>query len=206
VGYDTGLLFSKDIKERDPATLLDYVFNYPIVHEPGEFFVYSNVGPYIISALIQEEVGVNLSEWVRRIIFQPLGVQAFEWKNYGKYCAASSGLKLSHVDFHRVACFLAGDGRVAGQQQVPRQWLELMRYPHVRTPSMYDEARVFPKYAYGFYLWICKDGRYYCDGTDGQYLIVLPTSGTVITTFGHQSDMKPITECLRPLLQGVVSG
>jgi hypothetical protein len=45
-----------------------------------------------------------------------------------------------------------------------------------------------------------KIGTYYCDGTDGQYLIVLPDKGIVITAFGHQSDMKPITEYFRELL------
>jgi len=200
IGYEVGLLFSKDIKDRSPDTLLEYVFNYPIAHEPGDFFVYSNVGPYILSALIQEELGIGLAEWVNRLLFEPLGISEFSWKNYGKYCAASSGLKLSHADLHKVSRLFIDGGRYQGRQLVPLQWLELMRTAHVQTPSMYDEARVFPKFAYGFYLWICKNGSYYCDGTDGQYLIVLPKTGTLITTFGHQSDMKPITECLRPLL------
>jgi CubicO group peptidase (beta-lactamase class C family) len=200
IGYEVGLLFSKDIKERDPETLLEYVFNFDILHEPGEYFMYSNVGPYIISALVQEELGVNLANWVNEMLFMPLGIVQYEWKNYGKYCAASSGLRLSHSDLHKIACLFVEEGQFKKEQLVPRNWLGLMRTPQVNTPTMYDEARVFPKYAYGYYLWICKNGTYYCDGTDGQYLIVLPKSGTVITTFGHQSDMKPITECFRPLL------
>lgn len=200
IGYADGFLFSKDIKEKDPFTLLDYVFNYDITHEPGECFVYSNVGPYIISALIHEELGVSLSEWVRQMLFQKIGIKNFEWKNYGKYCAGATGLKLSHDDLHKIGEILLNKGKYEGQQLVPKHWIELMTKVQVLTPTMYDEKRVFPKYGYGFYIYICKNGNYYIDGTDGQYLIVLPQKETLITTFGHQSDMKPITECFRELL------
>ena len=200
IGYADGLLFSKDIKERDPFTLLDYVFNYDIVYEPGERFVYSNVGPYIISALIQEELGINLSEWVNELLFKKINIINFEWKNYGKYCAGASGLKISIDDLHKIGLILIDNGKYEGQQIVPQYWIEMMRKVQVLTPTMYDETRVFPKYGYGFYLYICKNGNYYCDGTDGQYLIILPHKGIVITTFGYQSDMKPITECFRELL------
>lgn len=200
VGYNVGLMFSKDVKKKDPATLLNYIFNTDIAHEPGEHFVYSNVGPYIISALIQEELGINLSSWVSERLFEPLGITNYEWSNYGDYCAASTGLKLAHSDMHKIARIFVNDGRHNSKQIVPDHWVEQMRTPQILTPTMYDEKRVFPKYAYGYYLWICKDGRYYCDGTDGQYFIILPNSGIVITTYGHQSDMKPITQCLTALL------
>jgi len=200
IGYDVGLMFSKDLKDRDPDRLLDYIFNTEIIHEPGSRFVYSNVGPYIFSALIGEELGVNLSTWVERHLFNKIGISNYNWKNYGPYCAACTGLRLSMSDLHTIAKLLVNDGRFEGQQVVPAAWVAAMRRPQVETPTMYDESRVFPKYAYGYYLYICKNGTYYCDGTDGQYLIVLPKSSVVITTFGHQSDMKPITECLRPLL------
>jgi len=199
-GYADGLLFSKDIKDKDPYTLLEYLLNYDIVYEPGKHFVYSNVGPYLFSAIVQEELGINLAEMVDKLLFQPLGISEYQWKNYGKYCAGSSGLKLSNEDLHKIGLLLIQDGKYQGTQIVSKKWVEQMRKPQVLTPTMYDEKRVFPKYAYGYYLWICKNGTYYCDGTDGQYLIVLPNNGTVITTFGHQPDMKPITECLRELL------
>lgn len=200
MGYADGLMFSKEIKDKDPFTLLDYVFNYDIIHEPGECFVYSNVGPYILSALIQEELEMNLSEWVNLTLFQKIGIKNFEWKNYGKYCAGATGLRISHDDLHKVGQILLDKGIYEGQQLVPKDWVEQMTTVQVLTPTMYDEKRVFPKYGYGFYIYICKNGSYYIDGTEGQYLIVLPEKEMLITTSGHQSDMRPITECLRELL------
>lgn len=199
-GYVDGLLYRKDIQDKDPFTFLEYVFNYDIVYKPGKHFVYSNVGPYLISAMIQEELGINFAEMVNEILFQKIGISDFEWENYGKYCAGASGLRLSNEDLHKMGLILIQNGKYKGAQIVSRNWVEKMRKPQVKTPSMYDKKRVFPKYAYGYYLWVCKDGRYFCDGNNGQYLIVLPKRGLVITLLGHQSDMVPITECLRDLL------
>ena len=200
MGYADGLLFSKDIKDRDHSTLLEYVLNYDLVYEPGQTFVYSNVGPYIISALIQEELGLNLADWIKTMLFNKIDISKYEWKNYGKYCAGASGLRLSNVDLHKIGEILLNKGKFKGEQVVPQDWIAMMTSVQVLTPTMYDETRVFPKYGYGFYLYICKNGSFYCDGTDGQYLIVVKDKGILITTFGHQSDMKPITECMRELL------
>ena len=200
IGYADGLLFSNDIADKDPFTFLDYIFNYDITYNPGETFIYSNVGPYIISALIQEELEMNLAEWVSRNLFQKIGIKNFEWKNYGNYCAGATGLKMSHDDLHKIGHILLDKGLYKGQQLVRSDWIEAMTKIQVLTPTMYDDERVFPKYGYGFYIYICKNGNYYIDGTDGQYLIVLRDKGILITTIGHQSDMKPITECFRELL------
>ena len=65
-------------------------------------------------------------------------------------------------------------GKLNGAVIVSREWIERMSTPISRTPGMYDERRVFPKFAYGIALWICESGTFYCDGTNGQYLIVVP--------------------------------
>lgn len=200
MGYDVGLMFSKDIEDRDPSDLLNYIFNTDVIHEPGTKFVYSNVGPYIFSALIGEECGVNLSEWVDKHLFSRIGIADYEWKDYGNYCAACTGLKLKISDLHKIGKLFINNGHYQGTQVIPESWIDSMRKVQISTPTMYDETRVFPKFGYGYYLYICKNGTYYCDGTNGQYLIVLPESEILITTFGHQSDMKPITRCFGPLL------
>lgn len=200
-GFDESLGFSsKDLRDRPLDHLLDYVFNYRMSHEPGENFVYSNVGPYLVSALIQEALGVTLADWIDDLLFKPLRITHFGWKKHGKYNVGSSGLILSIEDVHKIGRLLIDDGMIDNNQIAPKEWVRLMKSPLTITPKMYDEKRVFPKYAYGYGLWICKDGNYYVDGTDGQYIIILPKNDLCIITFGHQSDMKPITECFRHLL------
>ena len=199
IGFADGLLFSKDIKDKDPETFLDFIVNYDISYEPGTHFVYSNVGPYLLSVIIQEQLGLNLSEWVSQTLFSQLGIVDFEWKNYGKYCAGATGLLLSHEDFNKIGLLLLNKGMYEGHQIVNKEWVEQMCSLQIETPTMYDEKRVFPKFGYGFFVYICKNGSFYIDGTNGQYIIVIPQKGILVTTMGHQPDMKPITECLRVL-------
>lgn len=71
----------------------------------------------------------------------------------------------------------------------------------VFTPNNYDETRVLPKYGYGYNLWVCKNGTYYHDGSDGQYIIVVPNKNMVITITADQKDMKPITACMKKLFE-----
>lgn len=200
MGYDSGLLFSKDLKGMDQNQLLEYLLNYDLSHDPGEHFVYTNAGHYIFSAIVQEILGVDLAQWVAELLFSKIGIRDFEWKKYGRYCIGSSGLMLRNRDLHVLGQILVNQGEHDGKQIVPKDWVQLMRSPMTLTPSMYDPSRVFPKYAYGYGLWVCQNGNYYVDGTDGQYLIVIPRRRIVITTLGHQGDMKPITKCLTSLL------
>lgn len=212
IGFSEGLMFSKQIKEKDPDTLLNYIFNADIVNTPGTTFVYSNVGPYLLSVLIQEELGISLSEWINQLLFQKIGITSWAWKNYGKYCAGATGLMLYHDDMHKIGEILLNKGMFKGERIVSSEWIELMTTKQISTfggefpdgqriePTVYDPKRVFPKWGYGFFVYICENGTYYIDGTEGQYIIVLKNKGILITTFGHQSDMKPITECFRELL------
>lgn len=199
-GFDQGLLFKKDLKDQPLDQLLEFALNFDLAHEPGTYFIYSNVGAFIISALIQETLGVSLADWVNDLIFAPLGIHQYQWRKYGKYCIGASGLILAIEDVHKLTELLLNDGRLNNKQIVPKWWLDKMRSPISLTPDVYDEKSALPKYAYGYGLWICKDGKYYCYGTDGQYMIVLPKHRICISTLSDQSDMDPIAECFRHLL------
>jgi CubicO group peptidase (beta-lactamase class C family) len=200
IGHDEGFFFRKDIGNRPADELLPYVFSRPLTREPGTHFSYSNVGPFVISVLFQEFLGKSFSDLAGELILGKIGVTDYEWKRYGEYSAGCSGLELYPDDFHKLALLMANGGRHNGTEIVSADWCEMMKTIAIRTPNMYDPARVFPKFGYGYGLWICENGSYYCDGTNGQYLIVVPDKELVISTLGDQSDMKPITRCMQPLL------
>lgn len=192
LGHDKGLMFSADLKEQDENDLVNYIVNYPITKEVGKNFVYSNAGTFLISTLITEYLNKNLDELVNELIFLPLGISDYSWKKFGKYCAGCTGLKMQNEDLHKIAKLLYNE-----MQLVPIQWLEKMRSPQVLSPThRYVAERAFPKWSYGMNLWICEDGNYYCDGTDGQYMIIIPKKNIVITTTGFQPDTEPVSNCL----------
>lgn len=197
LGHEKGLLFSKDIKDRDPDTFVDYVVNYPITRHVGRDFVYSNAGNFLLSTLVTEFLGVQLDEFVYSHLLEFLGIDEFRWDLYGKYTAGCTGLWMHNEDLHKVGLLLLHDGEASGRQIVPGSFVDEMRSPQVPAPThRYVPDRAFPKWSYGLNLWICQDGNYYCDGTDGQYLIVLPGRKRVVTVTGFQTDTVPVSDAL----------
>jgi len=194
IGHDKGLMFSADIKEQDENNLANYVVNYPITGEVGKDFVYSNAGTFLISTIITEFMGIGLDDFVNQALFTPLSISDFSWKKFGKYCAGCTGLKMKNEDLHKIGTLLLNDGVYEGKQLVPINWINKMKTPQVVSPThRYIADRTFPKWSYGMNLWICEDGNYYCDGSEGQYLIIIPKNKTIITSLGYQTDTEPIS-------------
>jgi|tagenome__1003787_1003787.scaffolds.fasta_scaffold20845436_1 CubicO group peptidase (beta-lactamase class C family) len=201
IGHDQGFFFRKDIAGLGEDELLPYVFSRQLEHEPGVHFAYSNVGYFIVSVLFQEFLGSTFGEVAGDLLLARLGITEYNWRKRGKYSAGCTGLELKPADLHRMAELVAGDGVYQGRPIAAKSWCEAMRAIFIRTPKIYDPDEVLPAYGYGYGLWICPNGSYYCWGTDGQYLIVVPDQNLVITTLADQADMKPITRCMIPLLR-----
>lgn len=197
IGHDRGLMFSKDIKGRNPNTFVQYVVNYPITGEVGRDFVYSNAGSFLISTMVTELLGIDLDEFVQAHLLGPLGIEDFRWDRYGLYTAGCTGLWMNNENLHKIGRLLLDDGRWSNRQVVPSWFVEEMRRPQVQAPThRYVANRAFPKWSYGLNLWICEDGNYYCDGTDAQYLILLPNQRRVVTALGFQPDTIPVSDAL----------
>jgi CubicO group peptidase (beta-lactamase class C family) len=199
IGHDEGFLFRKDLGDLPESEYLDYVFDAPLPHRPGTHFSYSNVGPFVFSVIVQDWLGKSIHEIARVAVLEPLEIES-EWRSFGEYIAGCTGLSMKNVDLIKLATLLRNGGTFGGVTVVPRSWVDKMCSPISLTPHMFDSDRVFPKYAYGLGLWVCQNGSYFCDGTNGQYLIVIPERSVAISTAGDQPDMKPITRCMIPIV------
>jgi len=201
IGHQEGFLFSKDINEnikrKDRQNLLEYIFRAPLNHVPGEHFVYSNVGTFLVSVLLQELTGKQLASWIEELVFTPLGFTNYDWKAYAGYTAGCTGLKGHPLDLHKIGELLRDNGLYQGQRIVSDRWIDTMRSPMANTPAKFISGSPLPKSAYGLGLWLCPNGIYYCNGANGQFLIVLPQQQIVISVASTQGDTKSITECFR---------
>lgn len=199
IGHEEGFLFSKDLGDLPHSEYLEYVFAVPIVYPPGRHFSYSNVGAFLFSVIVQDWLGTSLHDLALAAVLGPLGIES-HWRRFGNYSAGCTGLSMKNGDLIKLATLLRDGGEANGRRLVSKSWVETMSSPVSMTPHMYDPKRVFPKYAYGIGLWVCKDGSFYCDGTNGQYLIVVRDRGVALSTTGKQPDMKPITRCMTPFV------
>lgn len=218
MGHEKGLLFSKDVAALPQGTnLLEYIFNYPMPYSPGEFFIYNNAATYILSAIIQRLTGKNFSEWVHETVFKPLDISEYKWENSAQeICLGASGLWLNNRDLHKVGILLLNRGSYNGKEIVSPEWISNMLKPHVYVAELPEYAskqdRCINKVAYGFHIWLCGDGtekypktRYFCDGTDGQFLIVDPNLQLSITILSAQKNMSPLYPVIGNLLSRVAN-
>ncbi len=210
IGQDKGLMFSKDIKQLpDDTDFLYYILNYDINHNPGTHFVYNNAATYLLCAITQKITGRYFRDWVQDELFNEMGVMLGEWeKSWQGICLGASGLKLKNSDMHKIALLLLKDGIYEGKQVMNKEWISMMNTPQFFTADLPEyvkkQGRCINKMSYGFGLWICGNGtheypktHYFCDGTDGQLLIVNPNAQMAITILSHQKDMNPIYEAIQ---------
>lgn len=197
IGHQTGLLFRKDLPALENYDLLDYLFSQPLNYAPGTYFAYSNAGTFLASALIEESTGRAFSEWATQLVLEPLSFGPTMWLKYGKYDAACSGLSTTIEDMHKLGELLRDGGMRGAQRITEHSWVDQMIGPIIETRGMYESQHAFPKFAYGMGIWSCGNGVYFCDGSDGQYLIVLPKTGIVISVTSIQPDMEYVPDCFR---------
>ena len=203
IGYDDILLMRGDIVSMDPFELLDYVVNYPIIHEPGDHYLYSNAGFYLLSVVLEEFIREDLTSFLTRELFNPLGIEQFQWDKYGKYLAGATRLWLLPEDLMKVADLFLDDGEVNGEELLSKDWFDEMLTPRYYTKDLDHSNYVFRRYAYGYGTWLAKEPFYFGHGTDGQRLIMLPEAETVILTLAEQVDTEPIDKLLNELIEEI---
>lgn len=202
LGHEDRLLDSQQIAKLNDFDLVEFVLNYPIKHEPGTHFVYTSATMYLISVIITKATGCTLLEFAKKNLFSKLSITDVDWlESKQGFNLGATGLIINGFDLHKIGLMILQDGKYKGNKIVSKQWLDEMRTIQSSSSRYYNEERALPKYGYGFNLWICKNGNYFCDGTDGQYVIIIPYKNRVITTVGNQKDMSYITEYLKPILE-----
>lgn len=202
MGYEDMILNEGHLKELGDIDILEYALNYPIKHKPGEYFKYTNAPIYILSVIIEKATKMKLSEFVYKEIFSKIEINDFKWVECSKgHSMGCTGLTIFPKDLHKLGKLLLNKGMYNNEQIIPINWLNEMTKLQIYTPDNYDESRALPKFGYGYNLWICKNCIYYHDGSDGQYLIVIPDKDIVITTTATQKHMKYITKCMEELFK-----
>ncbi|MEV4343492.1 serine hydrolase [Actinoplanes sp. NPDC049596] len=200
IGHRNGFLFRADVGGRDPNSLLDYIFAQPLEYPPGTHFSYSNVGWYLLSAIVRDELGVPLSQWVEGMLLRRLGILNFDWVKYGLYEAGATGLSMANEDLHKIGQLLLQGGRFGEERIVPESWIKAACSPVIAASSGYDPSSPLQASGYGYGIWVCEDGTLYCDGSGGQFLIVIPAKSRVITALTESGDTLRVSTCLRPVL------
>jgi CubicO group peptidase (beta-lactamase class C family) len=175
---------------------------HPVVHEPGQFYLYNSLGTYMLSAIVQKVTGEKVVDYLDARLFQPLHIDKPKWEEspHGINCGGW-GLYLKTEDLAKMGQLLLQKGEWNGKQLIPAEWVAEMSKKQVEsinpgTRIEQAEERGMTKetsdwmQGYGYQMWRCRPGCFRADGARGQYIIVVPDKNAVIAITSDNGDLQ----------------
>lgn len=173
---------------------LAYVLERDLTSEPGKRWTYSGGTTHLLGVILERSTGKPLEDYVREVLFQPLGIERFEWRgDFGGIPAPASGLRLLPRDFLKLGILFANEGRSNGRQIIPSAWLEQAMGPRVEIPLAPNALSNARRSAYGFQWWydeydVAGDvvRVSVASGLGGQRIFIVPDRDLVVVVLsGH---------------------
>ena len=147
----------------------------PLVHTPGEEFLYCDANYYLIAKVLQKRSGQNLSAWLMPRLFNPLGLRYPTWEADPEGEAIGCGGLLWNLDeLHQFGLLVLNHGRHNGSQVVPEEW--------IRTITT-EKIPFGDGCGYGYGFWTAPDCTYMF-GFGGVYNFISKTGDLLITADG----------------------
>jgi CubicO group peptidase (beta-lactamase class C family) len=169
-------------KDPDPFR---YILTKPIVEPPNIVWNYNGGGTDLLGSIIERVSGKAFDDFAREALFQPLGIQDWEWARYqnGKFSPAA-GLRLRPRDAAKIGQLVLNRGNWNGQQIVPATWVEQSIVPRFQAIGYFGGL-----FFYGYQWWL---GRTLSGdqevvwiaavGLGGQRIFVIPDLDIVVMT------------------------
>lgn len=162
-----------------------------LVSVPGTSWYYTGATTQTLASVIYELTGRSLTEVAREWLFEPLGIDEFEWlgpETWEPNPAAMSGLRLEPRDFAKIASLGLHGGRWHGRQIVPQAWIDLSFERHV--PEIREDWSDDGVWGYGYQWWIgdLKTGERVVTavGNGNQRLFILPKERLAVSIFAGE--------------------
>ena len=203
-------------QNRDSVDWVEGFLAWPVIHKPGEYYLYNSIGTYMLSAIVQKVTGEKLIDYLDTRLFQPLHIARPEWDEspQGINCGGW-GLQLKTEDMAKMGQLFLQKGIWNGKQIVPADWLKEMssyQVPSAPAGTRFDELEKAGLnkdnndwvQGYGYQMWICRHNAFRADGFAGQYIMVFPDRDAVLVLTTSSSLYQPyidlIWEYLLPVL------
>ena len=173
----------------DPSV---YFFSKNLVHEPGSTFYYNTAGFQMMGEVIRRATGMHLDDYANQVLFQPLGIERFEWLQHPHGSMYIVGdILLRPRDMAKFGQLLLQDGQWSGQQVVPADWLQLAAAESLSIAHVGYKGFS----SYGFFWWLksfrvgVTDVPAICaDGLAGQSIMIFPTLDMIVVVTGGNYD------------------
>ena len=180
-GYGT----PEDLLKTDVTAL---GLSFPMAYQPGEAWNYSSLDTQIISSIIQHAVGQPLAEFIVPSLFEPMGIDEFDWLTIMGTTVGGQSLSMTPGDMAKLGLLYLHNGVWDDQQLVPAEWVELSLTP--QSDEVYyppaEQDMIIEWYGYQWWTWK-PDWNYgyrafQARGYGGQQVLVYPELDLIIVT------------------------
>ncbi|MCU1454962.1 MAG: hypothetical protein JWN46_3108, partial [Acidimicrobiales bacterium] len=186
-----GLKWTEDSTEYQIETQPDWVraiLGQRLVTTPGSTFNYSTGLTHLMSAALTRATGMSTCDFVRRNLFEPLGITAEHWGRdpQGTF-SGGCNLFITAREMAKFGQLHLNGGRWNGRQVVPAAWVAQA------TSRQVDDGG----YGYGFNWWLTKVSGHDVAaawGYNGQFIYLVKDLGLVVVmttdTQNHNVDFN----------------
>ena len=178
---------NSEIAMENAPDRIRFILERPIIAEAGARWIYSGGAVALIGSLIERGSGKTLPDFAREALFEPLGIETFEWAS-GRdgVASAASGLRLTAPDLLKIGMLVLARGSWHGRTIVSADWLDASFRRAVPTGDGLDYGRLWylgeaPVAAFG-------DLRSWMGGfgNGGQRLWLMPEVDLCVVIFSGQ--------------------
>lgn len=142
------------------------IIDLPTSKVPGTHFGYCNGAAFLLSAILQEQTGINAFSFAEKNLFAPLGISDVHWpSNPQGITVGYNGLHMRPRDMAKIGYLYLNNGLWDGKRIISSQWIKASTREHITTNSGFSPG-------YGYHWWIVSSGIYTAAGAHGQYIMV----------------------------------
>lgn len=179
---------NSEFKMANSADWIKYVLDQPMSHSPGEEFVYNGGCSMMLSDILKNATGTEVSEYARKHLFDPIGIENWSWSVSRKNVTNTAfGLSMGRRDMARFGVLYLNGGRWQGKQIVPEDWVA--ESTSVQALGKGDLS----SYAYGYQWWRMQDQEptvdmlaindaYFAHGLGDQFIFLVPHLDMVVVS------------------------
>lgn len=157
-------------------------FKIPLIHEPGEQYVYTSAASYMLSAIITQVTGQTMHDYLRPRLFEPLGISNEHWDiGPDGINPGGNGLTATPAAMLKLGVLHAQGGLWEGKRILSSEWVDAATRPQGGPGSKYG------------YHWAIKPRDAYCAvGVFVQMSIVFPAFGATLAVVGAMKNSAQI--------------
>ncbi|MCL2852239.1 MAG: beta-lactamase family protein [Defluviitaleaceae bacterium] len=191
-------MFFRDSPER--ATVRNwprYFYEQSVfLRPPGEKFLYNNADTYMLGCLVERKAGVNLLEYMRYRLFEPLGIGNPDMTSCPLgHTVAANGMAINIDEMGRFCEMMLRGGVYNGKRIVSEEFCKAALAPQIKTDVPLFVTKGGGSFDYGYHFWVDTENNVsFLNGILGQRCVIIPEKDAAAMVLSLEQNEQRLSE------------